>query len=72
MNAKLYTLKDIVSLTGYNRSTIYRKIKSGEFPAPRKIGASSRWPIEDYMAWRDMVINHDVSNVVSNKSRKAA
>lgn len=52
MDGQLYTLKDICKLTGYHFSTIYRMIARDEFPKPVKIGVASRWPKEDFDAWR--------------------
>ena len=38
---------DILALTGLSRSTIYRLVKDGQFPAPIKIGKSIRWRTAD-------------------------
>ena len=36
-------MKDVLRLTGLSRSKIYLLIKEREFPAPVKVGRSSRW-----------------------------
>lgn len=53
-NVRLLTFKDVQRLTGLSRSTIYRQIKTGEFPKPkmlsqRKVGFLSR----DLECWLD-------------------
>ena len=41
----LMTIRDVQSITRIgHKSTIYRLIQKGDFPAPLKIGSSSRWP----------------------------
>ena len=43
---------DIQELTGKSRSTIWRWVRSGQFPAPIKIGANSvAWTKEQYCSW---------------------
>ncbi len=37
---KLLSLSEVRALTGKSRSTIYREMAAGTFPAARKIGAS--------------------------------
>ena len=59
MESLLYTIKDIQMLTQWNPSTIYRKIAKKEFPAPIKIGYSSRWPKEYFDAWRAQLIEEN-------------
>ena len=41
----LYRLRDVVNISGKGRSTIYRDIRAGEFPAPVRLGQQS-------VAWR--------------------
>lgn len=46
-------LPDVISRTGLSRSTIYKKIQEGEFPAPIKLGPrASAWiegEIEEFL-----------------------
>ena len=39
----LVTMALISALTGWSRVTLWRKIKAGELPQPRKIGRALRW-----------------------------
>jgi prophage regulatory protein len=56
MESQLYTLKDVIALTGYHHATIYRRMKAGRFPKPIKDGCSSRWPKEAFDEWRANLI----------------
>jgi prophage regulatory protein len=48
----LWRLPQVESATGYKRSNIYRLIRSGEFPAPVKIGIrASAWASSSVRAW---------------------
>lgn len=48
----LLRLPRVEAATGYKRSTIYRLIQQGEFPAPISIGArASAWVEEEVNAW---------------------
>ena len=41
----LIPIADVMRALGIrDKSTVYRQIQRGDFPAPVKIGASSRWP----------------------------
>lgn len=48
-------LPDVIKATGLSRSTIYEKIKNGEFPKPVKLGERSR-------GWRQSVIAGWINN----------
>ena len=48
---KLLTIKDVVNIVGFKTSTIYKFIKTKNFPRPVKIGRSSRWRISDVNKW---------------------
>jgi prophage regulatory protein len=49
---RLLRLSDVMERTGLGRSTIYRKISEGTFPAPVKVGqAAVRWKESDLAAW---------------------
>ena len=53
----LMSISDIQRFTGKSRSTIYRWIAAGSFPAPVKVYSSSLWPEESLAEWRQQVIN---------------
>ena len=49
---RIIRLKTVLSRTGLSRSTIYRKIAEGTFPAQLKISASgSGWHESDVDRW---------------------
>jgi prophage regulatory protein len=51
---RLLRLPEVVSRTGKARSTIYRDVKAGAFPAPVQIGERSvAWREADIVAWMD-------------------
>lgn len=48
----LLKLPAVVRQTALSRSTIYAAIKSGDFPAPLRIGKRAvAWRVEDLDAW---------------------
>lgn len=49
---KLLRLPNVEAVTGYKRSTIYRLIKQGGFPAPISLGArASAWIEDEISDW---------------------
>jgi len=57
-------MKDVQSITGKSRSTLYRWINNGSFPEPINIGENSiAWPAESISAWRENTINQSNSKV---------
>jgi len=49
---RLIRIRDVAYLVGMSKATIYRKLKSGEFPQPVSTGGSSvRWKESDIMMW---------------------
>ena len=49
---RLLKFHQVVEITGVGRSQIYRKIATGEFPAPVKVGPKSiRFREADIEAW---------------------
>ena len=44
---RLIPLPEVMSRVQLSRATIYRFMKTGTFPLPRKLGASSRWVEEE-------------------------
>ena len=43
----------LAALGGMHKTTVYGLIREGQFPAPIKIGGSSRWPSDDIATWID-------------------
>jgi prophage regulatory protein len=45
-------LPEVMTRTGLSESTIYRLVRSGEFPSPRKLGANAvGWKVSAYREW---------------------
>jgi prophage regulatory protein len=53
LNAKrLIRLVEVCTMIGLGRSSIYRYVSEGRFPAPIKVGERSvRWKLSDVLAW---------------------
>ena len=50
---KLYTIAEVVEITGFSDSTIWAKIKAGGFPRPLKLGLRAvRWPESVLVDWQ--------------------
>ena len=50
--SRMLDTKEVMRRTGWSRTTIWRKVRSGEFPAPFAIGPNSnRWTEELYAYW---------------------
>ena len=61
-NNKLYRLPQVREITGLGRSTIYAKIKTGEFPAPVNLGIRAvAWRAVDVAGWVDSRIRNPQS-----------
>ncbi len=49
-----YRLHDVTRITALSRSTVYRRISEGRFPAPIHLGGrASAWPRAALQAWID-------------------
>lgn len=48
---KLLPLDEVEQRVGFKSSFIYREIKNKAFPAPVKIGVSSRWRESEINSW---------------------
>jgi prophage regulatory protein len=49
-----YRLRDVLNITALSRSTIYRRIAEGRFPAPVHLGGrASGWPRAALQQWVD-------------------
>lgn len=53
---KLLRIKEVEKRTSFHRQTIWRKVKAGTFPKPRKLGTLNVWPEDEIQAWLDGVI----------------
>jgi len=67
---KLLKIKDVLEMLGVGRSTLYRWIKSGTFPAPKVVGGSSTmvfWTNEEVDEWITSRCSDalDTSNILS-------
>ena len=52
MAQSLLRLPTVIERTGYRRSTLYLKIKRGEFPAPVSLGPRAvAWSSDDVERW---------------------
>ena len=50
----LVRLRQLTSIVGLSRSTIYRLVKAGNFPKPIRIGISSlAWRMDEIHKWID-------------------
>ncbi len=45
-------IKYITNDSGFTAKYFYSLMKLGEFPAPIKLGRSSRWLLRDYSEWK--------------------
>ena len=49
---KLVRVKDVLEITGMSRSTIWRLVNSGDFPAPYKLGPRmNAWHKSEIVTW---------------------
>ena len=52
MNDRIIRMKDLPSIVGLSRSSVWRLEKAGHFPPRRKLGANSvGWLHSDIQAW---------------------
>lgn len=48
---KFITIKEVADICGFKTTFIYARIRQGEFPAPIKFGAASRWSLNAIQNW---------------------
>lgn len=49
-----YRLRDVMRISALSRSTVYRRISEGRFPAPVRLGGrASAWSSAALQAWID-------------------
>ena len=51
MNQRLIRLPQVKAMVGLGRSSIYDRIKRGEFPKPIKVGRVSGWIEAEVQVW---------------------
>lgn len=57
-NKNFLKLPAVVSMSGKSRSSIYNAIKTGDFPAPVKIGPRAvAWLESAIEKWQDLCVN---------------
>ena len=50
---RMLRTKEVLELTGWSRATIWRKVRSGDFPAPITLGPNSiAWPEDVIASWQ--------------------
>ncbi len=49
-------MKYITNDSGFTAKYFYSLIKKGDFPAPLKLGRSSRWLMKDYTFWKKKLV----------------
>lgn len=49
---RLLRIEQVLELVPFARSSLYRSIKAGEFPAPVKHGGMSLWCNEEIRVWK--------------------
>jgi prophage regulatory protein len=48
---RLLRLPEVLRMVSFSRATLYRRIENGEFPAPKKDGNISFWPLSVVAEW---------------------
>jgi prophage regulatory protein len=51
---RLLRTRDVMQMLGVGRTTLYRWMGDGKFPAPIKIGETNRWHLSEIEAWIPM------------------
>ena len=52
---RLLRLSEVETLVGFKHAKIYAMAKQQRFPAPLKVGVSSRWSLRDLSAWMESI-----------------
>jgi excisionase family DNA binding protein len=72
MNTRLLTIKDVAAALNCSRTTVWRKIKAGDIPAPLVICGLTRWKPEQIAALIDSTPAPVIAPVVRKRTRCAA
>ena len=68
---KLLTIQDLLSLTGFSRSSINLKVANGNFPKPIYQSQNKRlWKESDYMDWVDSMRADSEPNNPKRKNQR--
>ncbi len=52
MNDPMLRPPEVMKCTGLSRTTLWRRVRAGTFPAPTELGANSiGWPESEITAW---------------------
>lgn len=55
MEQQYMKIAEVINVTAMSKATIYRLMKTGDFPAPTKLGHRLvRWHIAKIKAWMDV------------------
>lgn len=57
IECEMLKLEKVEAATGFKKSIIYEWIKQGKFPAPCKLGRTSRWRSTDINKWIQETFN---------------
>ena len=66
MSKRFISLPAVEDKTALKKSSIYAKVKTGDFPAPIKLGVKTVWIESDIDSWMDGQIDTD------RKTKRAA
>lgn len=59
---------EMLRITPFSSATLYRKIKSGDFPKPIKISTISAWRVRDLREWQTNPNNYQIRKVSNEQS----
>lgn len=48
---KFFTVKQVATRYSMGVSTVWKWVKAGEFPQPRKLNRTTRWHLDDLLTW---------------------
>lgn len=51
MTERALRYHDVQAMTGMGRSTVWRRVREGEFPPPRRVGAVTFWLESEVVEW---------------------
>jgi prophage regulatory protein len=53
---KMFTIEQVVEITGLSRTSIWRHVKTDKFPAPVKLGEHrTMWLESDLIEWQEQL-----------------
>lgn len=51
MTERALRYPDVQAMTGMGRSTVWRRVREGEFPPPRRVGGVTYWLHSEVVEW---------------------